>query len=83
MVLFLTSCATYVPPGPPAYQDGWRDGCPSGESAAGYIYSSWQKNVERFQVYSLYAMGWNDAYDKCKTSMEDTKAMSRRFRVFR
>jgi hypothetical protein len=74
IVWVLAGCAVQVAPGPIAYQDGWRDGCQSGEGAAGYIDASWSKDVERFNKDKLYAQGWTDAYDKCKTRFESTGA---------
>lgn len=71
MAIFLAGCATALsetPDGPIPYREGFQDGCDSGYQAAGHIYYHWKKSVERFEADKLYASGWQDGYDKCKTS---------------
>lgn len=52
---------------PPAYIDGHADGCRSGFNAAGNPYFKATKDPQRFQDESMYAQGWKDGYDTCKT----------------
>ena len=82
-VLLFSGCAAVAPPGPIAWQEGYLEGCPSGQSAAGYVYASWQKDINRFNSDSLYAQGWADGYERCKTSFQHTSEISSRMRVFR
>ena len=51
---------------PPAYQDGYADGCNSGNSAAGHPYTQFVKDVRRATPNSLYGQGWQDGFAVCK-----------------
>lgn len=63
-------CATPPPAGPVAWQAGYTDGCGSGESAAGYLYATYRKDVYRAQRDQLYASGWTDGFNACKSRFE-------------
>lgn len=78
ILLVVIGCAVSAPPGPPAYQDGFRDGCSSGYAAAGTLAYQWTKDVERAMEDKLYATGWADAYDRCKTEWQTLPGLRRR-----
>ncbi|KEA39115.1 hypothetical protein CR64_35625, partial [Pseudomonas aeruginosa] len=45
---------------PPAYADGFDDGCGSGRQAAGSISGEFRKDVPRYLREAIYASGWGD-----------------------
>ncbi|MDH1007894.1 hypothetical protein N5J43_05545 [Pseudomonas nicosulfuronedens] len=51
---------------PPAYADGYDDGCGSGRQAAGAITGEFRKNVPRYLGEPQYALGWNDGFQQCQ-----------------
>lgn len=51
---------------PPAYQDGYVDGCSSGTKAAGNPYYTFKKDAARFDANKLYKQGWTDGFNVCK-----------------
>jgi len=51
---------------PPAFADGFRDGCGSGRQAAGAISGSFSKDVPRYLADARYAEGWTDGFRQCK-----------------
>ncbi|MFV3330761.1 hypothetical protein ACNFIA_07505 [Pseudomonas sp. NY15437] len=51
---------------PPAYADGYDDGCGSGRQAAGAIGGEFRKNVPRYLDEPRYALGWNDGFQQCQ-----------------
>ena len=51
---------------PPAYADGYDDGCGSGRQAAGAIAGEFRKNVPRYLDDPKYAQGWNDGFQQCQ-----------------
>ncbi|MGC4008642.1 MAG: hypothetical protein QM805_06405 [Pseudomonas sp.] len=51
---------------PPAYADGYDDGCGSGRQAAGAITGEFRKNVPRYLDEPKYALGWNDGFQQCQ-----------------
>lgn len=51
---------------PPAYADGYDDGCGSGRQAAGAISGEFRKNVPRYLDEAKYALGWNDGFQQCQ-----------------
>ena len=51
---------------PPAYVDGYSDGCGSGYVAAGHPYAKAAKNVTRFLADPVYKTGWDDGFATCK-----------------
>lgn len=55
---------------PPQYADGYKDGCASGQSAAGNPYAKFAKDVARFNADKLYSQGWNDGFGVCKGRYE-------------
>ncbi len=46
---------------PPAYADGFDDGCGSGRQAAGSISGEFRKDVPRYLREAIYASGWATA----------------------
>lgn len=58
---------------PQEYKDGYLDGCPSGNSAAGYIYAKFKKDVMRYSDDSIYRQGWDDGFNICKSKHESLK----------
>ncbi|WPN46530.1 MULTISPECIES: hypothetical protein [unclassified Pseudomonas] len=50
---------------PPAFADGFDDGCSSGRQAAGSISGEFRKNVPRYLKDPLYAEGWSDGFHQC------------------
>lgn len=55
---------------PPAFADGYQDGCGSGRQAAGSIGGQYRKDVPRFTRDSLYAQGWGDGFRQCQAMQE-------------
>ncbi|MBD8496308.1 hypothetical protein IFR09_17750 [Pseudomonas syringae] len=51
---------------PPAFADGFQDGCGSGRQAAGAIGGQYRKNVPRDLKEPLYAKGWADGFRQCQ-----------------
>lgn len=54
---------------PPAYVDGYVDGCSSGLRMAGDNNFKYKKNAERADRDALYAKGWNDGQICCRNEM--------------
>ncbi|MCP8463904.1 hypothetical protein NK553_08110 [Pseudomonas sp. ZM23] len=52
---------------PPAYADGFDDGCGSGRQAAGAITGEFRKNVSRYLDDRQYTLGWDDGFQQCQT----------------
>lgn len=50
---------------PPAFVDGFEDGCSSGRSAAGPL-GQFDKDVPRYMAEPLYARGWEDGFRQCE-----------------
>jgi len=73
----LAGCATDAVTGrvaaqPPAYQQGWRDGCDSGLYRRNIEFSGtpqasdrFTRDEERFRTDHEYARGWNDGEKSC------------------
>ncbi|MEH3022629.1 MAG: hypothetical protein PGN19_07835 [Pseudomonas oryzihabitans] len=65
----LTACASYhdqlIAQGyPPAYADGFSDGCQTGKQAVngiGYVH----KDLRRFAAEKPYQQGWDAGYARC------------------
>jgi hypothetical protein len=55
---------------PPAFADGFQDGCGSGRQAAGVISGEFKKNVPRYLKDPQYAEGWDDGFRQCKAMVE-------------
>ncbi|WET09951.1 MULTISPECIES: hypothetical protein [unclassified Pseudomonas] len=59
---------------PPAFADGFDDGCSSGRQAAGVITGEFRKNVPRYLKEREYAEGWEDGFRQCK-AMRESEAL--------
>ena len=55
---------------PPAFADGFDDGCSSGRQAAGVITGTFRKDVPRYLKDRAYAEGWEDGFRQCKAMRE-------------
>lgn len=55
---------------PPAFADGYQDGCGSGRQAAGAIGGEFKKDAPRFLKDSLYSQGWADGFRQCQAMQE-------------
>ena len=51
---------------PPAYADGFQDGCGSGRQAAGVMAGEFRKNVPRYLHERQYETGWDDGFRQCQ-----------------
>lgn len=60
---------------PPAYADGFEDGCSSGRQAAGLMVGGFRKNVARYLHERQYETGWDDGFRQCNAmqSNEDLR----------
>ncbi|MCK9800021.1 hypothetical protein BK634_23040 [Pseudomonas chlororaphis] len=56
---------------PPAFADGFDDGCVSGRQAAGAITGEFRKNVPRYLKDAQYAEGWSDGFRQCQAMLEN------------
>lgn len=54
---------------PPAYVEGYVEGCSSGLRMAGDKNFKYRKDVERSERDALYARGWNDGQICCRNEM--------------
>lgn len=54
---------------PPAYADGYADGCSSGKEAAGGLFAETRKDASRHGTDDLYTQGWNDGFEECRREM--------------
>ena len=52
---------------PPAYADGYDDGCNSGKKAGGDMFSQFAKNINRYDNDKTYQEGWDDGFKQCKS----------------
>ncbi|AZZ78403.1 hypothetical protein PS925_03012 [Pseudomonas fluorescens] len=76
VVLLLGGCQTthedLIAKGyPPAFADGFDDGCISGRQAAGSISGEFRKNVPRYLKDKQYAEGWTDGFRQCQAMLEN------------
>ena len=55
---------------PPAFADGFDDGCSSGRQAAGIISGTFRKDVPRYLKDAAYAEGWSDGFRQCQAQVE-------------
>ncbi|QEY61282.1 hypothetical protein FXN65_04165 [Metapseudomonas lalkuanensis] len=55
---------------PPAFADGFADGCSSGRQAAGVISGEFRKNVPRYLKDANYAEGWSDGFRQCQAQVQ-------------
>jgi len=56
---------------PPAFADGFQDGCGSGRQAVDVMKGQFKKNVPRYLKDSLYAQGWGDGFRQCQAMLEN------------
>lgn len=69
LLVILTGCATKASDiriGPPAYKEGFAEGCDSGYVAAGHPYYQFRKDTIRYTRDDQYKQGWNDGFATCK-----------------
>lgn len=52
---------------PPAYAEGYQDGCDSGKKAGGDMFSQFAKDVNRYDNDKTYHEGWEDGFKQCKS----------------
>lgn len=66
---------------PPAYADGFDDGCGSGRQAAGLMVGDFRKNVPRYLHDRQYESGWDDGFRQCHAmqNSEDTRQYRERY----
>ncbi|MFK3683027.1 hypothetical protein [Pseudomonas sp. NPDC088890] len=66
---------------PPAYADGFQDGCSSGRQAAGLMVGDFRKDVPRYLHNRQYESGWDDGFRQCQAmqSSEDLRDYRERF----
>jgi len=62
---------------PPAYAQGFDDGCHSGRKAGGSLFDQFKKDVARFERDKEYASGWSDAFRQCETEQESAMRQQR------
>ncbi|MFA7269170.1 MAG: hypothetical protein WC073_07495 [Sterolibacterium sp.] len=53
---------------PPAYQDGYADGCQSGQADIVHSSTKYKKDAGRIASDKLYTNGWYDGFEECKAS---------------
>ena len=63
---------------PPAYAEGYVDGCASGKEAAGGLFAEARKDAGRYDTDSQYTRGWSEGFEECR---RDTAAMVRDARL--
>jgi hypothetical protein len=54
---------------PPAYAEGYADGCESGKDAAGGLFANARKDASRYGGDDQYTKGWDAAFEKCRRDM--------------
>ena len=54
---------------PPAYAEGYDDGCASGKDAAGGLFAETRQDIDRYGSDDQYARGWSDGFEKCRQEM--------------
>lgn len=54
---------------PPAFADGYQDGCVSGRHAVGAL-GDFIKNVPRYLKEKQYSTGWDDGFNQCQASAQ-------------
>ena len=55
---------------PPAYAEGYDDGCASGNEAGGRLFGEARKDANRYATDGQYAQGWNEGFASCKNNAE-------------
>ncbi len=66
---------------PPAYVDGFSDGCSSGRQAADAISGAFRKDVSRYLQEATYSQGWSDGFEQCRQMTESEER--RQFEAWR
>lgn len=54
---------------PPAYAEGYADGCASGKAAAGGSFAQARKAASRYGAEDRYTAGWDDGFEECRRDM--------------
>jgi hypothetical protein len=54
---------------PPAFAQGYADGCASGKEAAGGVFAQARKDASRYDADEQYTEGWNDGFEACRRDM--------------
>ena len=54
---------------PPAYAEGYADGCSSGKEAAGGLFYETRKDTTRYGPDRQYTEGWDSAFQQCRSEM--------------
>ncbi len=73
-----TTSETMIKQGfPPAYAQGFDDGCHSGHKAGGNMFEQFKKDVVRFEQDKAYASGWSDAFRQCESQQENATRQTR------
>lgn len=69
MATLIAGCAAGTPTvsGPPAYQEGYDNGCSSGYFFAGNKVFRHIKDTARFNSDQEYKTGWEDGFAKCRS----------------
>lgn len=63
---------------PPAYADGYQDGCSSGNNAGGSLFYVFKKNIKSYSNDINYQKGWDDGFRQCKARQ---KALQRQYQT--
>jgi hypothetical protein len=77
----LAGCWSYVPAGSADFQQGYRDGCASGYSDAGWdsYLDRYQKDHAAYAASADYRRGWDQGHDSCYTEEITHPHMGRPF----
>jgi hypothetical protein len=54
---------------PPAYAEGYADGCSSGGSDAGGVFDETRKDMTRYGTDRRYTRGWDNAFQQFRSDM--------------
>jgi hypothetical protein len=54
---------------PPAYAEGYADGCASGKEAAGGLFAQSRKDAGRYGADQEYTPGWDAGFAKCRADI--------------
>jgi flagellar biosynthesis/type III secretory pathway protein FliH len=54
---------------PPAYAEGYADGCASGKEAAGGLIAQARKDTRRYGADDQYTAGWDEGFAQCRRDM--------------
>jgi hypothetical protein len=81
-ILSLAACAsvkeTMIERGfPPAYAEGYADGCSSGKEAAGGLFDETRKDMTRYGTDGQYTKGWDNGFQQCRSDMAAAVASDR------